>query len=343
MQESEIIDLREIRNALRRDRRWLAGGGIAGLLLAALLVWWMPLRYEATTTVLLKGYSGGIGGLGGGGEDGAISLGGLASILSMNSSLETEMEILSSRTLLGEVVDSLGLQAEVVEPRAMSVAALFAETHFPRELSEQVQYEFERTGAGYRVSGPGAPEEAVAPGSVARLGTGWARLRAEGLPDRFAIEVSDYSTTVDEMEKALSVDQAAGDVAEVVFHSHDPVTAAAVPNLLVAEYLVQRKTTDRGTNQRRSEFLQSNIDTIAGRLSEATAALREHQERSGLLDPPTRVSAEVQQQMRLRARAEELGVDTRALEQVMQQAALGKLNAREVASYPSLLTNPEIN
>jgi tyrosine-protein kinase Etk/Wzc len=143
--------------------------------------------------------------------------------------------------------------------------------------------------------------------------------------------------------KGLDVDRAGGNVAELVYRDTDPVTAAAVPNAAVANYMQRRKTTDRGINQRRYEFLQAHTDSISSQLAIASDALRRHQEQSGLLSPEVRTEAEVEQAMVLLARRQELEVDARALAQVLGRGEQGRLDARAVASYPTLIQNGAIN
>jgi tyrosine-protein kinase Etk/Wzc len=262
-------------------------------------------------------------------------------MFSLDSGFETELEILGSRSVVGAVVDSLGLQAWVLEPWSTPVSRIIASGSYPRDL-ETTELEFERVGAGYRLSGGGV-SALVVPGEPFEVRGARMTLRTDGLPDEFTLEVTDHQSAVRRAIKALSVDRAGGNVAEVSYRDTDPVTVAAVTNAVVATYMQRRTTTDRGTNQRRFDFLQAHTDSIAAQLAVASDALRRHQEQSGLLSPEVRTEAEVEQAMVLVARRQELEVDARALAQVLGQGAQGRLDARSVASYPTLLQNAAIN
>ncbi|MDP3772820.1 MAG: Wzz/FepE/Etk N-terminal domain-containing protein, partial [Gemmatimonadales bacterium] len=114
-EHSDSIDLGEVASALRTGWRHIAAGVAVGLLaaVAALLV--VRRQFEGTATVLLKSAQEAGGSL--------VSRMGLPADLlpaslstSLRSQIETEIEVLSSRAVIGRVVDSLGLQARVLEP-----------------------------------------------------------------------------------------------------------------------------------------------------------------------------------------------------------------------------------
>src|SRR5690606_14504903 len=102
---------------LRRGWRWIAGGIAVGLALAVLVLLLVRPRYEATATILLRSQASTPGSLVTSDEGGApSSLGGLAEMFSLDTGFETEMQILGSRAVIGAVVDSLRLQARVLDP-----------------------------------------------------------------------------------------------------------------------------------------------------------------------------------------------------------------------------------
>lgn len=343
--DADTVDLRVIGAALRYGVRWVIAGVLVGLLLAGLVIFLVRPRYESTATVLLRSQSDPAAGFSSGGnsdgEGGGPSLGGLASLLSLDSRFETELEILTSRSVVGAVVDSLGLQARVLEPRGARPASLFTAARYPEDLAEG-EYHFERVGPGYRFEGPGVSGRAL-PGVPVALGGAVLTLQTGDLPDAFTVELEDAQDAVERVQEELDAEQVGGDVAEIVFHALDPVTAAAVPNALVSQYLKRRKTTDRGVNQYRYEFLTQKVDSTAAELARAEGTLREHQERSGVLDPAGQSGAEIQRAMALRSQLETNEIEVRAMEQVIAQSRAGALSARELAAYPSLFQNPAIN
>lgn len=333
--DSDTVDLREISAAIRRGAPWIAGSAVLGLVLAMLVTYSLEPRYRATSTVLVR--SG----------DPAPSvlarLGGLMGGLpgGIRSDLDTELQLLTSRVLIGGVVDSLGLQAWAEKPGQVNPRKVFAAAAYDPLLKPEV-YEFERDGAVYRVSGRGATGPAV-PGTPYRLPGAVVTLRPTGLPESFSVELVPREDAIDLVRSDLAAEAAGGDVVQVTFRAPDAQTAAAVPNAIVAEYLKRRRTSDRGLNQRRFEFLTVQADSIAAELVMAEGALRTQQEGSGVIDPEATGRADLDRVMSLRAELEAIEVEARALDEIITQSAAGEIPARQLAAYPTFLRNAAIN
>jgi uncharacterized protein involved in exopolysaccharide biosynthesis len=342
---NDTIDLQEVAGILRRGWRMIAGGLLLGLLLALLSTMLLPRSYEGTATVLLRSQEAGSSSLlaraGGGSSGGPAPLAGIADLFSMGSGLETEIEILASRTVAQEVIDSLFLQARVVSPRGMDARSIFSEARID-PLVPRTTLRFRRNSDGFTMTGAGAPV-AVVPGVPFALGASVLTLRSDVHEDDFRVQLTDLEETVDLVRRRLRVGRAAGEVAEVRFRSGDRVTAAAVPNALIEKYLVRRRTTDRGVNQHRYEFLHVQTDSVRRELAYAERSLREHQQESGVFDPRAQGTAELEQALNLRAELEEREVEARSLAQMLTRTRSGTLSPRELAAYPTFLRNPAIN
>src|SRR5690606_35205723 len=141
----------------------------------------------------------------------------------------------------------------------------------------------------------------------------------------------------------LEVEEPGGDIAELGFRAGDPVTAAAVPNTMVELFLARRRTTDRGVNQRRYEFLLAREDSIATELRRAEAALRTQQESSGVIDPMLVGETELGRVVELQGEHETLGIEARTLRQILAQNREGSWAVRDLAAFPTFLNNPAIN
>src|SRR5512146_12488 len=131
----ERAHLRELRNFLLRNR-WLTIG-VPLLVLAAtvvLLAFAIP-RYEASTTLRI--------------DDRQTNVPVLDALktLSSGSKIETEMEVLASRTLAEDVVDSLGLQLTVASPRRSQRSALLGAVQVSRSAPAGT-YTLERRADG---------------------------------------------------------------------------------------------------------------------------------------------------------------------------------------------------
>jgi tyrosine-protein kinase Etk/Wzc len=335
--QNDVIDVGEVLARISQKRGWVAGGALAGLLLAAAVAYAIGPRYEASTTLLVKGQSD----LGSplarlGGLSDLLSVGGLGS-----SPFETEMEVITSRSVIGAVVDSLGMQARVAEPRGTPLPALFARARWQRQVPEDAEYRFDRAQGGYRVTGPGAAGVAR-PGQPFRTAAGTIVLRAGTLPGSFAVKVRDYEDAVTAVAKKLEARKAAGDVARLTYTAPDPQTAAAVANGIVGQYLLRRRTVDRGTNVHRFEFLTRQTDSIGAELARAEGALRSYQEGSGVIDPQEQGKAVFERAADLRAQSEAIDVEMSGLQRILADRAPGR-GGSEVVGYPTFLKNPGIN
>jgi hypothetical protein len=155
--EAESVDLGDVARVIGRGWRTLLGGALVGAAVGAAVVAVFPPRWPGVATVLVRNANDpassiltrfGIGGeLGGGG-------GALGSVL--KSPLETELQLIGSRDVLGDVVDSVGLHVRVLSPRGVPSRALVRPTHLEAAFRRRT-YAFARQPDGtYRVEGHGA-------------------------------------------------------------------------------------------------------------------------------------------------------------------------------------------
>jgi uncharacterized protein involved in exopolysaccharide biosynthesis len=334
--EQDLVDLGDILGRVRRRSGWIAAGALAGFAIAVAVAFALPPRYQSTTKVLIRAADGGASPLSRvSGLADMLSIGGLGS-----KPFDTEMEVLTSRAVIGSVVDSLGLQARVTKPRATPVMRLVQSARWLREVPDGAVYAFARSGNGYKVEGPGAPAT-VTPGVPFRTGAGVLTLRRGGLPDAFTLRVSDYEDAVTDVFKRLDPGKPTGEVAHLEFAAADPVTAAAVPNALVREYLLRRRTTDRGVNAHRYEFLARQADSIGGELVRAEGSLRSYMETSGVVDPEFQGKATFERLAQLQGEAETIDVETRALERTLSAGVAPQ--GSDLAAYPTFFKNPAIS
>jgi uncharacterized protein involved in exopolysaccharide biosynthesis len=335
----EAMDLRELGFVLSRGRRWIVGGALLGLLAGAAVLWLVAPRYEGRATILLRSQSAV-----GGGASALSELSDLLGNLPINlggSVLETESTILTSRAVLGEVVDSLGLRVEVVEPKAVAPMALFSAVRLAPEIRDG-EYRFELQGDSYRVTGPGVNGTARRGGALSLRG-GELTLATGELPESFTVRLHNRESAIEALEDDLRASVLGGEVVRILYRSTSPELSAAVPNLVIARYLERRRTTDRGVNQHRYEFLRDHVASMAVQLAEAESALRRHQESSRVFDPVLTAESGVRRVSELRGQMEAAQVEARALQGILSGAGSGNLSARELAAYPTFIVNPAIN
>jgi uncharacterized protein involved in exopolysaccharide biosynthesis len=251
-------------------------------------------------------------------------------------SLETELQILRSRVIAGQVVDSLALQFRVREPSGTPPRWLIASSDVRSSFAPR-KYEFERTAAGaYRAELDGTPYE-IRPGQPGSIGVGTITLRTDSIPERFVLQVYDREDAITRFGKNLTPTKAGGDIARVVYRGDDSLTAAAAANAAIKFYLERRRTTDRGINERKVEHVTMQLDSIRAALARAESELRHSQESSGVLDAEAVGEAELSSISSVRRALTDLQVDEASVRQLVDAVDAGRLSAKDLAAYPMFI------
>jgi len=314
-----------------------------GIIAAAGVVLFAPHRFNGKATVLARpGTQGGssiagrITGLGEllGGADGLGSLTG--------SSIETELQMLRSRALAGQLVDSLQLQISVRKPSGIAPLSLVASSNLAGAFAPR-RYTFVRGPDGRYSTSRAGRTFALRPGQADSVDVGTITLRESGLPERIAVTLRDREDAVTRATKRLSATKAGGDIARIVYSGDDSVTAAAAANALVKYYLDRRKTTDRGTNQRRVEYVSAQLDSTRDELTRTEHALRQYQEASGVLEAEIVGKVQLEAAAALRRSLTELQVDEGAVKQLLAQADSGRITSRDLAAYPAFMHGSSVS
>src|SRR5919198_3486896 len=124
MVQDDTVDLADVVGTLRRQWRAVVAFVAVGVLAAGAVVQFAPRRFDGTGTVYVS-----MGGMDGGSIQGRMGtgvnnlLGGLGG-LAGSAGIESELQLLKSRALAGQVVDSLRLQFRVREPAGQAVSSL---------------------------------------------------------------------------------------------------------------------------------------------------------------------------------------------------------------------------
>jgi len=339
---ADTLDLAELARAARRSWTFIVALTLLGAAAAAGLLLFGPRRFQAASSIVVRSQQTSRASLlakFAGGGDGAASLLDAGS----SSPLETEVQILSSRELVGRVVDSLQLQVQVRGPDGVASNAVVQAARLPGAFKPR-KYTVS-SGADGTIRVVGRDTTVTVPsGQPVVLPVGRLSLTSAvhtGGP--YEIQLFDREDAVTRIGKRISISKAGGEVLRVTCRTSDSVTAAAIPNLLVGYYLALRHTTDRGTNQHRVEFLTAQLDSVTRQLAIAEQSLKGFQESSRLIDPQTIGKLSLERAGELRATIGENDVERGALEQLMGQVSAGSMSVRDLAAYPAFLKSPAIN
>jgi uncharacterized protein involved in exopolysaccharide biosynthesis len=327
---------------MRRQWRAVLSFVALGVLGALGVVLFAPKRYDGQATVLARTTTTAGGSILGRMGEGGIGqlLGSLGGDLA-DGGVETELQMLQSKTIVGQVVDSLQLQFSVRDPAGMPSRNLVVASAL-RPVFKPRRYTFRKTANGsYSVSGDDDARTAT-PGERVELDVGIITL-ASDLPERFVVKIYDRADAIKRFLKRMDAVKAGGDVAEITIRTEDSLTAASATNALVHFYLERRRTVDRGANQRRLEYVTEQVHQTAMQLAEAEKQLRHYQEQTQVFEPEMFEKVKLDAASALRAQVVQLQVDEIGLNQLLEQADRGQLTSSHIVAHPSFIRGSTVS
>lgn len=258
------------------------------------------------------------------------------------------VQVLSSRTLVGAVVDSLGLRLQPATPFTLGIPLMGP--RFPAGALQQVtvtadappdtlMLQFGLDGVIARSSGG---ESAARFGERLRLG-------AVGLtvpkfpPLGFAIVVvQPRDVAIDQALAKLKVVPRPGtDVIDVKYRDSDPARAEQFVNHLARQFLMENGHAAQAQSGRRREFLSEQLRITDSLLVEAEAELSAFQGNQQMGSSRDNLSAEQATAATRGARRGELMADRRVLAALLERVNRSGKGASE-AAFQALAFSPEV-
>src|SRR5512135_138398 len=303
--EVPAISLRGLVAALRRQAVWILVTTLLGAGLTVYVVRRQRPVYEARATLRMP-------------EQQYSPTTDVLSAMNAPSTVETEMEILRSRSVAEGAVQKLGLQVTISEPLGVPRDSLFGVLRVASN-AHPGKYVVRRDTTAFSVTTPGG--ETVGSPYGMPLEIGGVTLEPRPLADSSAgaaqitLAVATLSDAAEAVRGGLSVTRPsdyAGIVA-LAWRSTDPVLAMQVVNGVAQAYIDRRGETQRETYHAAVEFLSTQVDTIHAQLTQAEQALEQYQRAKGLVDPSTQASNQVRRAADLRVQNEELAQQSTVL------------------------------
>ncbi len=202
------------------------------------------------------------------------------------SSLAMAAEVITSRTLASEVVDSLGLRLYVVLPQRVVRSTLISRARFTSD-APSVQYRITRVPAGREVRV--LPEDSVIgvfPDTAAlKLIGGSFVLSGEGhLLDKMIVAVDPRIGVAEQLRGAITVQPTNKDanVLAISYSGPDSQLVRDIPNAVARAFVRRRMDLDRGGALQRMEYLRRQRATLAADVADAEGAIREYLEKQGI-------------------------------------------------------------
>lgn len=306
------IHLRDIWNLLLRNW-WVLG---LSLLLVtgatAAYTWYVVPVYESVTTIRIEE------------ERTELPVLDILQTLSTGSEVETEMEVVRSRTLAEDVVDSLGLQIQVISPRGVARAevlrSLFVERWAPegiyvldRQPSGAFAIHHDESGETFGTTS--AAEPAALPGATFQL------TEAASSHNQIIVGVSGFDGAVQGIQGSISVSRPnrEASIITVRYQSSDTQLVHQVPNTLAERFIARGKAVRKTEATSTVSFLQVQIDTLSIRLEAAEEALTAFREGEQVVSIQAEAEAQVTQLAGLQADRNRIEAERSALQQLVDE------------------------
>lgn len=332
------IDLPYVLGAVRR--RWLLLGTCIAAAAGAAVVYTKitPPAYQSSTSLRVE-----------------TKLGALPEFYrpaSNEEEIATELDMLRSRSLAEDVVDSLALQLRVTAPRGAARSALLGDIRIAR-TADTATLVLRTDSNGYVAvlrAGDSVPLHTVRPGARVRFPWGSFRvakpLSASG---DVTLEISRFADAVETFGQELSVNRTGNESKMIVvrYRGADPVLVSGALNALTSEYLRRRREARRVEARGSVAFLGAQIDTMQAELAQAELELREFRERQHVIDPKAEGAVQVNRLAGLQAERGGVEAERRALNSLLTSvraaaAAAGPEDPspyRRLIAFPTLLRN----
>ncbi|HEX7120006.1 MAG TPA: polysaccharide biosynthesis tyrosine autokinase [Longimicrobiales bacterium] len=207
---------------------------------------------------------------------------GLLSSIRGDSEIETEMEVLRSRTLAEEVVDALDLNLVLIEPAEIPRQEIVTGIRATRDALPAV-YRITVEDDRFRIENEttGSDVATVRPGEAVLLPGVRFSLRPEALEhDEIVLEVQRFDAAVSGLRGILEVERPnrEASIVTIAFEGPDPFLVRAVTDAIARHFIRQRTAVQKTAARSTVEFLRSQIDTIAIQLVAAENALQAFRE-----------------------------------------------------------------
>jgi capsular exopolysaccharide synthesis family protein len=269
--------------------------------------------------------------------------------LSSGSEVNTEMQVLRSRTLAEAVLDSLRLQVELRTPKNLERGRVAAVGPVARDAPRR-RYDLRRMDGDefeLRARRGGQPVR-LSIGEPVRLDGFSVTLRPGALEhDRIVLRVSRYDDALRDFRRTLAVSRPVrdADIVELRFSGTDRALATAVPNVLADRFIALRAA-ERGAESRSTiEFLDEQLELVRGELTLAENNLQRFREDEGVISLEAEARANVTGLGDMKAQRDMLAAEADAFEALLRRVAAMDPAAdpyapRALLAFPSLFRVP---
>ena len=335
-QAGSSVSAAYIFGVLRRRYRLVLSLMLLGIIAGAYLASRTPASYRAVATIRLAGerraLTGDI-------ENPTPELGRTADpLLSLT-------QLVRSYSVMGAVVDSLGLQLASITPE-FETKRLVGIRVDSQAVNDTILVTFYQNGVKAKLG----THEARAPyGETLDLGK--IRFAVSSAPDlpSASLYVVPRLMAIDELMSGVQVTPRLGtDVIDIVYSSSDPRLAQRVVNTTLSVFKQLSILTAKQKSQRRREFLESQLQQTDSMLARAQAGLAAFRSRQQLASSANALDDQQRAMLSIDARRAELEADRSTFATLMTQLKKGGEAGegeaiRALAASPAMVDNPRVS
>jgi len=275
--------------------------------------------------------------------------------LSSGSEVETEMEVLRSRVLAEDVVDSLGLKLRPTLPKGVARSALVTGL-FIEPWSPGATYRLVRAGEEFSIEDLEKGESLGVVSDTARGSVpGASFLLSEGAFafEEIHLQVVGFDRAVQRLRTDLSVSRPNRDASIITlrYESTDTALVHEVPNLLATRFIERRQEVVTTGARSTVAFLVEQIDTLERQLAAAEDTLVAYQQGEQVVSLQAEADAQVEQLANLQARRNSIEADRAALQGLVDRVDREAANTlpgqaspySQLINFPPLLQNQAVS
>jgi tyrosine-protein kinase Etk/Wzc len=268
--------------------------------------------------------------------------------LSSGSDLVTEIEVLNSRSLAENVVDSLALRAVVTKPSRTERRRLFSFLKvapnapsgglgFTRQADGGYQVVSRRNQQSLGIAYPGRKLIADGVTFVIREGSDFSGITLSILPLQSAVK---------DLRKRLSVVRPSR-TANLVIVRHegtDPSLVRDVPNVLADRFIMNRREVQTTEARSVARFLRQQLDTLSLQLTAAENTLQTFRQQAQVVNLPAEGTAQVTRLASLQGERSSINAERLALAALLSEirAAAAKQGEDDPSPYRRMLAFPTL-
>ena len=250
----------------------------------------------------------------------------------------SQFQLLTSRTLIGTVVDSEGLRLRPSRGR-FSVGQLTQVHIEPAVREDTFRLRFSKDSV---IVQDGSREDRVAYNQPFRTsGVSFAVTSNPGV-DRAVLVVGPREETIDQVLKNLRVSQRfETSVVNVSYTDDAPEIAQRVVNRLVTTFQDDDVRQSQGQSRRRRVFLEEQLREVSSQLTRSESALASFRSQQQVFSPREKFQAEQTSLMTLDMRIGELDADRRVYESLLTDLQTAR-NSRNTDQLRTLISTPDV-